>query len=323
MKLSVVVPVYNVEEFLERCVNSILAQEFTDLEVVLVDDGSSDGSPAICDRLASANANVKCIHTPNGGPGTARNVGIDNASGEWVTFVDSDDEILPNMYAELMPHTAHVDLVCCSFMEKNEDGTIVPLPHSNAIYQMDRDETLRRFLMRDAIYSGCITKIYKKSMLDEKNLRFPLAIKSDEDCFFNLNVLSEIQSAVLVDIPYYIYTNRPQSLSKDYFRSHAKQFFDNTLGRLTFTEDVVRKRFPQLLPYLYAHNLYFHNLVLGRAAMCDDENSRRVFGQSQAYMRKHFISLLKNHRHCGFSVQGALLTLLPTSLYFKYRQRKV
>ena len=96
--LSVIIPVYNVEKYLRKCVDSVLAQDIADMEVILIDDGSPDNSGAICDEYAEKDTRVKVIHKENGGAATARNVGLDIARGKYITFVDSDDYLLPNTY---------------------------------------------------------------------------------------------------------------------------------------------------------------------------------------------------------------------------------
>lgn len=103
MIFSVVIPVYNVKDYLPKCIDSVLAQDFTDYEVILIDDGSTDGeSGAICDRYAAAHPErIRAIHKPNGGVGEARNVGIEAAQGEYLIFIDSDDYIAPNMFRVL------------------------------------------------------------------------------------------------------------------------------------------------------------------------------------------------------------------------------
>ena len=101
-KVSVIVPVYNAEKYLQECVDSILRQTLTDLELILVDDGSTDSSPAICDRYAEQDARVQVIHKPNGRAASARNAGLRAASGEYVAFVDSDDWISPEMYEKML-----------------------------------------------------------------------------------------------------------------------------------------------------------------------------------------------------------------------------
>ena len=96
MVISIIVPVYNTEQYLRRCIDSVLAQTYQDFELLLIDDGSKDSSGAICDEYAAQDTRVRVFHKANGGVSSARNVGLDHARGEWITFVDSDDEVKPN-----------------------------------------------------------------------------------------------------------------------------------------------------------------------------------------------------------------------------------
>ena len=115
--ISVIIPVYKAEEYLERCVDSVLAQTYSNLEIILVDDGSPDNSGQICDRYAEKDSRVKVIHKKNGGVSSARNAGLDVATGEFVAFVDSDDFIAPDMYEKLMVSlSSGSDLSMCDFM---------------------------------------------------------------------------------------------------------------------------------------------------------------------------------------------------------------
>ena len=113
MKISVIVPVYNTEKYLPRCIDSILAQTFTDFELLLIDDGSTDNSGRICGEYALKDKRIKVVHKENGGVSRARNLGIDNAQGEYLSFIDSDDYIRPTMYSELIAiaDKYNVDLV--------------------------------------------------------------------------------------------------------------------------------------------------------------------------------------------------------------------
>lgn len=111
MKLSIVVPVYNVEATLGRCLQSIVGQNYHDFEVILVDDGSPDGCPQLCDEWAARDDRIRAIHQPNGGLSAARNTGIGQARGEYITFVDSDDYLAPDTYEQVMPLTATADIV--------------------------------------------------------------------------------------------------------------------------------------------------------------------------------------------------------------------
>lgn len=108
-KLSVVVPVYNVEQYLKRCVDSIINQNYPNIEIILVDDGSKDSSGKLCDFFAKQDKRIKVIHQTNGGLSSARNTGIENASGYYINFLDSDDELLPNIFNDLIPLMEKMD----------------------------------------------------------------------------------------------------------------------------------------------------------------------------------------------------------------------
>ena len=121
--VSIIVPVYNTEPFLSRCLDSILCQSFTDFELLLIDDGSTDGSGAICDDYAERDSRIRVFHKENGGVSSARNLGIDNSKGEWLYFADSDDELLPNGLQTLVNCIDEdVDVVMGGYEKFNENG---------------------------------------------------------------------------------------------------------------------------------------------------------------------------------------------------------
>ncbi|MBR5282462.1 MAG: glycosyltransferase [Alistipes sp.] len=121
--ISIIVPVYNTEKYLDRCIQSILAQTYTDFELLLVDDGSTDSSGAICDKYAAEDSRVKVFHKENGGVSSARNFGLDKARGEWIGWVDSDDYIAPNMYKHLLNAaiTENADIAYCDYADIDGD----------------------------------------------------------------------------------------------------------------------------------------------------------------------------------------------------------
>ena len=123
MRISVIIPVYNTEQYLSRCLDSILSQSFDDFELLLIDDGSTDSSGAICDSYAEKDSRVRVFHKENGGVSSARNLGLDNAKGEWIYFVDSDDEVLPDGLLTMVNCISEeVDVVMGGFVEVDEGG---------------------------------------------------------------------------------------------------------------------------------------------------------------------------------------------------------
>lgn len=218
--LSIIVPVYNVEAYIKRCLNSILAQTFTDFELILVDDGSPDGCPAICDEYAARDRRITVIHKPNGGLSDARNAGLDIAAGEFLGFVDSDDYISPNMYEKLVEaiKSSGADLVACGMYYIGADekvNSIWPSLSENKLYM--RTDFIDHFYpdVRRDIMPAVMNKLYKRTIFSE--LRFPIG-KLYEDAFIQLDLFDQCNSIyVLHEHLYYYYYNRNGSILNSSF----------------------------------------------------------------------------------------------------------
>ena len=172
--ISVIVPVYNMERYLDNCVRSILDQEYKDIELILVDDGSKDESPAMCDAFAAEDDRVKVIHKENGGQGSARNMGLDIAMGEYVSFIDSDDWVENDMYSNLLSlieeHGA--DLAICETVLNYENGSVVQNKRVDGTIVMTRAEAMaRRFDGSEIVTDSPCNKLYKRALFN--GLRYP------------------------------------------------------------------------------------------------------------------------------------------------------
>ncbi|MBQ9232303.1 MAG: glycosyltransferase [Prevotella sp.] len=326
MDISVIIPVYNVEKYLRRCLDSVLRQEDVSLEVILVDDGSTDASGNICEEYASAHPHVKCRHIQNSGPSTAKNVGYDMANGTYVSFIDSDDEIKSDMFSTMLlsGYKHNADIVCCNYIQIDEEGNLSHTQHTGLEYVLNQDEALKAILIKDKIYSQCWTKIYKRSTLDTHHVRNTEGLKTEEDFIYNIQAFACSQTVCIVDKPLYIYTHRAKSLSKDYYRDHISQYIDNRILRLEIVDSIVRSKFPHLQEYSTYHCIFYYNELIGRVCqfpiLYHDKRVRKVIG----YIRKHANVLMGYHQKLGFSSMGArLIWLLPTPLYLYYRQRKI
>lgn len=181
-KVSVIVPVYNAEKYLHRCVDSILGQTFTDFELLLVDDGSTDGSAAICDEYANLNSRVRVFHKPNGGVSSARNLGLDYAKGEWIAFIDSDDWVSADYLKNLMGNSEGVDLVFNYATRHDEDKVYAEeypnqLINSTELYIPLRDNDL-------IWHTSPWSKLFNRNLIEKIGLRFPLNMHIGEDAVF-------------------------------------------------------------------------------------------------------------------------------------------
>ncbi len=225
MKISVIVPIYNVGRYLERCVDSILAQTYTDLEVILVDDGSPDNSAEICDRYSESDERVCVIHKENGGVSSALNAGIDKASGEVITFVDGDDSVDPDMYRSLMSlmleHNA--DIVECSYRYFHYDRENEEDKDTDKVYVLNADEAIEKMFFSDRLNDGTtvekINKLYRRELFDGE--RFPVGINYAEDYALIPRLMARCERYVKYDKTFYTYfqnegsaTRSPYSIKK-------------------------------------------------------------------------------------------------------------
>lgn len=211
-KISVIVPVYNVEAYLERCVESILHQTYTNFELILINDGSTDSSGQICDQLARQYENIKVYHIENAGVSNARNVGIQLATGAWITFVDSDDFVTNDYLATLASAVEgeNVGFVIAP-LHHIKNGIVTDLPpYSGRKELWSTEETMKELLMTTKTSFFPVAKLFKRDLLvDEKfNTDYHLA----EDALFLTELLLKTRcSSVFIDKPIYYYDHREGS----------------------------------------------------------------------------------------------------------------
>lgn len=204
-KISVIVPVYNTENLLKRCVDSITNQTYKNLEIILVDDGSLDNSPAICDSLANTDNRIKVIHKTNGGVSSARNAGLKEATGELITFVDSDDYILKDYYEKsINVFTDDYDIVVAGLKiinDKKEEKITSP-PNNRNHSALSSIDDFMQFLI-DGYFDIPVNKIFKRSLI---NFEFLNNQPLGEDRIFNLNYFKNIKNKIItINNPGYIY----------------------------------------------------------------------------------------------------------------------
>ncbi len=202
--VSVIIPVYNVEDYLNHCVETAVAQTYPNLEILLVDDGSPDNSGKLCDQWAQKDSRITVIHKQNGGLSSARNAGLAAAKGEFILFIDSDDWMAPDMAEKMVAGitATNADLVCCG-MTAVEDGIEYPLPWFGDAIVLDAQTALQHVVNNDKLSSHVVPKMYRASMLE--NDIFPLG-KLFEDVLTTHKVLARCATvAIIPDAPYYYY----------------------------------------------------------------------------------------------------------------------
>ena len=267
MKLSIIVPVYKVEEYLGECVDSLLSQTIDDYEIILVDDGSPDNSGKIADEYAAVNPDmIRVLHIDNGGQGRARNFALDIAKGDFVGFVDSDDWVTHDMYEKMYTRAAETgaDVVVCDFMERFADGRESMLPASL------QDNWL------GSAGSSC-NKIFRRSLIGE--LRFPVGLWY-EDFYFSAVMLLRSKHTEFIAEPLYIYRRGQESTM------HNNNAVKN-LDVLTIM-DMLEK---EMLPAGYKDDFEFflvnHVLLdsISRLARQDAPERKEVIGKLRQYVQ--------------------------------------
>lgn len=205
-RISIIVPVYNVEKYLNKCIESILSQSFTDFELLLIDDGSTDSSGKICDEYAAKYDHIVVIHKENGGVSSARNLGLSLAQGEYVGFIDSDDYVDSEMYKTLFENIEHykADISICGFKVIDEDiNKVERVQDSGKLTVLDQKGLVAcETDMPWSIRLDTINKLFRKKAID--GLRFDETLKCAEDTLFLHQAIMKMKKGVFIEKPFYI-----------------------------------------------------------------------------------------------------------------------
>lgn len=210
--VSIIVPVYNTEQYLKRCVDSILAQSYKNIEIILVDDGSADGSSAICDGYQSEYPNVKVIHKNNGGLSDTRNVGMRAANGEFIAFVDSDDCIDSRMIEYCVGATRKTSADIVGFQWQNFSDAIPRAKCGKKLKVVKGAKILPYYLIKNRLYCS-VRYLYRKNIIDENGLNFDPSVRLGEDQLFIYNYVKRCKISATLSYDGYFYFNNPLSLS--------------------------------------------------------------------------------------------------------------
>lgn len=225
--VSVIVPIYKVEQYITRCVDSIISQTYSNLEIILVDDGSPDSCPAICDEYANNDTRVKVVHKKNGGLSDARNAGLEAAKGEYVAFIDGDDYISSNYVQVLLDDcmTNDSDISCCGFYKVYEDRRV---EKSCQVYNrvFTNLEAIRDIFTANSLCEVMTwNKLYRRSLFIDNDIRFPVG-KLHEDNFTTYKLFYFANKISFINEPLYYYIQRSDSIMGRAFNARRFDIFD-------------------------------------------------------------------------------------------------
>ena len=259
--ISVIVPIYKVEDYLDACIGSIVAQTYPHLEIILVDDGSPDGCGALCDEWAKRDDRIKVIHKPNGGLSDARNAGLEVASGDYIAFVDSDDWIEPGMYEQMLAALLQedADICACRISSRYPDRRA---DWGCPEYRVTGPEQTYAMLYDDAAYPvSAWNKLYRKELW--KELRFPVG-KICEDAFTTYRLIHSAKRIVQLPEALYCYRIRPESIMTSRFS--PRRMDEEEVWRVNY--EFMKRHYPRIFPaaydfYLEKVNVLIHQIPAG------------------------------------------------------------
>lgn len=242
--ISVIVPIYNVEQYLPRCIDSILKQTYRDLEIILVDDGATDRCGSICDSYKEKDCRVKVIHKSNGGLSDARNAGLDQMTGEYVTCIDSDDFVSPffveNLWSALEEN--HCDIASSWFIEYH-DGQVVPTSKAVDTQEVEvlaKNEYFERLLYQDGVEVSAWGKLYKSSLY--QNVRYPVG-KLYEDIPTTYRLIEQANKIAVIPYIDYYYFQRENSIAQTKF-SISKM---DAIYHMRIFGNFIQENYPELV----------------------------------------------------------------------------
>ena len=266
VKVSVIVPVYNAQDFIEDCIMSILNQTFKDIELILVDDGSKDNSLEICKQIANKDERIVVIHQENGGSSSAKNTGIKIAKGDYIAFCDSDDTIdetyIENLYEGVLLHNADVCVGNVAFTRVigSEVVSRRTVEMTKGFFSLKEYMKYYPKYMPNAVMGAPWNKLYRKDIITENSLCFNTKVKNNEDTHFNFQFFAKCDTVYVSDSPFYNYMDRAG------VSSASKGFIPNIFDIYVMTYNKAIKFLKETDTYnenISFQNQYFIGLVIG------------------------------------------------------------
>ncbi len=304
--VSIIAPVYNTEKYLPRCLDSLLAQTYTDFELILVDDGSTDASPAICDEYAAKDGRITVIHKENGGVSSARNRGLEIAKGAYITFADSDDFLggahLETLVKLIVAEQADISVV--GMAQEQADGVFVPYYTPGHGYIFSQEEMLKNMLENRYYTCSVCDKMFRREVL--QGIRWDETVSHNEDLLFLYEVMKNCRRAAYTsDVCYYYCANEGSAV-------HSKFNYK----KMTMI-DVWDKLLLENPDKQYVRNQYVRvNIMCAMQAAQDGYNETSDIQRLRKNIRKHLIPFLLSNMALGYKA-NALLAATNWALFCK------
>lgn len=293
-KISVIVPVYNSIDCLEKCVRSLCAQTYADLEILLIDDGSTDGTAALVEELAKTDSRIRIHHKENGGASSARNAGISLATGDYLAFADSDDYLEPYVYEEMLRALAAGDYPAAQISrdEVDEDGKRLPdvcIPPEKEWF-CDTETFLKELLLHRGDCSFC-TKLFPREIFGAH--RFPEG-ELNEDFRLLVEILQEIAGIVILPKQGYHVVARKTSTTRTRTQDSFSRVFTDIVENADRMQALVDEKYPNLHAYAVRFNLYQRLDYLLHVPISQMRADNAFYRGVKTYLRRHVFDTVKN-----------------------------
>lgn len=307
-RISVIIPVYNTARYLNECIESIVQQSWTDLQILLVNDGSTDDSGTICDTWARRDSRIQVIHQENAGVSAARNAALDLADGAWISFVDSDDVLQPEAYSCMMGSIGNADLVMGRKLLLDENSNKLPESLSYMPAVFSREEFLQElFLEKRCVYLGYLfDKLFRREYIDKHKIRFDSRIKINEDRLFLMEYLLHCSGIAFCDYAIYGYRHRMNSATASAYGSRYVTDSEMTVIPAFETMAHLAHNHSQNLYYIVCRKAFESGLhLIGRVSKADYTKRRTtrkfLWKYGARYMQNPSLTLLQRVKivaHC-------------------------
>lgn len=307
--ISIIIPVYNAFSTIERVVDSIISQNVDNYEVILVDDGSTDGSAEVCDKIATRYPAFRCIHQPNAGVSAARNRGLQETAGNFIAFLDADDVIAPNYLQELLCTCEDADIAVCDVVVREGETETRRFTHTPCL--LSQNEALNALFTRQTINSGPCAKLFRRKILH--GLTFP-PLKAYEDILFVKDAFSKAQHIAVTNRTKYVYVQNSQGAMSSFAKSPSLDIVKATDELLDFIH-AQGNLDPQTFYITASHLMQYVQPLLIKSSM----GSAEFIASARQLYRKYKMQILR----CSAFPKKEKLVYLAFAYGWRYENKRL
>ena len=317
--VSVIIPIYNIEQYVTKCVESVLNQSVSGMQIILVDDGSTDASGKICDSFAESNSEIVTIHKKNGGLSSARNAGLDSATGEYISFIDGDDQIESTMLEKMIDaiNTYNSDMAVCGYKDYDLNGRCVEHCRASDVKALNQEDSLMYFFTMQISQSVC-DKVFKRELFDD--LRF-MENTISEDIEVLPRLLLKCEKIIIVPYSFYHYIHRRNSITTTEI---SKQGF-SVLNRTRFNVELIHKVCPHVEKAAYAFDFEYEFSIMFQIYDAGFQNEYKYeIKDITKYIRQNFKNYFFNkYVNIYWRIYSIFIILGIFDIYYKcYRMKR-